>query len=132
MVLAIDPGGKRTGVAIGDSLLGRGRPLEIIEISGMDRRVDRIAALAAEHGVELVVVGFPVDDEGNRTPACRRSEVLSDALAARGLLVRAQSEYLSSDEARRRARELGWSRAAAIDALAACVILDEVFSEGLE
>jgi RNase H-fold protein (predicted Holliday junction resolvase) len=74
------------------------------------------------------VVGLPTTADGAETPACRRSHALADALRERGLEVELQPEHLSSNEARRRARDAGLDRAQAVDHLAAAVILEDFLS----
>lgn len=59
MILGVDPGERRVGVALADEETRFARPLEVIDASSADP-VARIAELAAEHAASLVVVGKPV------------------------------------------------------------------------
>lgn len=126
-VLGIDPGGKRLGLAVGDTTTGIATPLEVLPSRGLEGTVSRIAAVMAEHGAERAIIGLPTDVDGRETPACRRSHALAGALAGIGVLTVLQPEHLSTDEARRRARALGRRPSRPVDDLAAQVILEEFF-----
>jgi putative holliday junction resolvase len=88
---------------------------------------EAIAALAAERGIGLVVVGHPVSMSGHHGERARHSEDFAQRLAASaGLTVELQDERLSSAEADRALRAAGAdarSRKAAVDRSAAAVIL---------
>jgi RNase H-fold protein (predicted Holliday junction resolvase) len=72
-----------------------------------------------------VVIGLPTRADGTETPACRRSHAVAAAVAELGLEVRLQPEYLSTDEARRRARAAGLPGDRPVDDLAAQVIVED-------
>ncbi len=121
----MDPGGRRLGLAVGDDGTGVVTPLETVEVSGVADSAELVAAAAARHRAARVVIGLPVAADGSRTPACRRSEALAEALTNRGVDVVLAPEYLSTDEARRRAREAGLPRGRPIDHIAAAVLLED-------
>lgn len=123
--LGIDPGGKRMGLAIGNDVTGTASPLEVLPYGGVDEAARQILRIAREQGATVLVLGLPTDVEGQETPACARSRALAAALEALGCTVKLQREYLSSNEARRRARELGFGRREPVDHLAAQVLLEE-------
>lgn len=123
--LGVDPGGRRIGLAVGNDLTGVVSPLAVIPYEGVDKAAHAIA-LAAEHrGAERVVLGLPVLADGSTGPAARRTERLAIKLRSLGCVVALQGEFLSTDEARRRARETGRSTDRPIDDLAAQVLLEE-------
>lgn len=128
--LGVDPGGRRLGLAVGDDGTGVVTPLETVEVSGVRGAAAVVVAAVARHRAQRVVVGLPVAADGSRTPACRRSEALAEALSARGLDVVLAPEHLSTHEARRRAREAGVPRGRAIDHLAAAVLLEDHMEAG--
>ena len=113
------------GLALGEEDTGVVRAVEVVRYEGAAAAAAVIAARARRHGADAVVIGLPLDVDGRRTPACRRSEALAAAVAEEGLAVELQAEYLSSDEARRRARSAGLAPGAAVDHLAAAVILED-------
>jgi len=113
------------GLAIGDDTTGVTSPLEIVPYVGIDRAAQQIAELASKVGAERVVLGLPTLEDGSRGPASRRTDRLAEALEALGVEVALQSEFLSTDEARRRARAAGRSPRQPVDDIAAQVILEE-------
>ena len=113
------------GLAIGDDATGVTSPLEIVPYVGIDRAAQQIADLASKVGAERVVLGLPALEDGSRGPASRRTDRLAEALEALGIEVALQSEFLSSDEARRRARAVGRPPRQPVDDIAAQVILEE-------
>jgi putative transcription antitermination factor YqgF len=100
-------------------------PLDVVAYHDLDSAARLIAERAGETGASRVVLGLPTGSDGTRGPACRRSEELANALAALGVSVAYQSEYLTTDEARRRARAAGRPPRQPVDDLAAQVLLEE-------
>jgi putative Holliday junction resolvase len=123
--LGVDPGGKRVGLAVGDDTTGVVSPLEIVPYEGVERAARKIAELAAKVGAARVVLGLPTREDGSQGPAARRSERLAEALTSLGIDIALQSEFLSTDEARRRARAAGRPSRRAVDDIAAQVLLEE-------
>ena len=124
-MLGVDLGGKRLGLAVGDDATGVTTPLEVVPYRGVEAAAETLVAAARRHGAERVVIGLPTRADGAETPACRRSHAVVTALAECGLEVRLQPEYLSTDEARRRARAAGLPGDRPVDHLAAQVILED-------
>jgi putative transcription antitermination factor YqgF len=100
-------------------------PLAVVECRGVREATRAIVRAAEANQADRVVVGLPVRDDGHATPACRRSEALARELGALGIEVALQPEYLSTDEARRRARAAGLPDRQPVDHLAAQVLLEE-------
>ena len=113
------------GLAVGDDTTGVASPLEILPYTGVDRAAQQIADLASEIRAARVVLGLPTLEDGTRGPASRRTDRLAEALEALGIEVALQSEFLSSDEARRRARAAGRPSRQPVDDIAAQVLLEE-------
>ena len=63
MILGIDPGSARVGVAIADLETRFARPVEVIDVKERDP-VERVVQLVSELAVERVVVGRPVHLSG--------------------------------------------------------------------
>jgi putative Holliday junction resolvase len=77
MILGVDPGERRVGVAMADPDARFAHPLEVIDAKSTDP-VARLAQIVAERKVTLVVVGLPVGLSGRRGPAVeRQTEFLS-------------------------------------------------------
>ena len=64
VILCLDIGSKRIGVAKSDELGIAAHPLTVIERKGNANDCARIVELIREHGAELLVVGVPFDQEG--------------------------------------------------------------------
>ena len=123
--LGIDPGGRRIGLAVGDDNTGVVSPLEVVAYDGVAAAAKLIADAAQRLAADCVVVGLPTLADGSTGPAARRSHLLAEHLRTLGVEVALQSEFLSTDEARRRARAAGRPRGGRVDDLAAQVLLEE-------
>ena len=119
------------GLAVGNDQTGTASPLEVVPYDGVGAAARRIAETAERLGAVRIVLGLPTLADGSVGPAARRSERLAEELTRLGLVVVLQGEFLSTDEARRRAREIGRASRQAIDDLAAQVILEEYLA-GIE
>lgn len=126
MILGVDPGERRVGVALADEETRFARPLEVIDARETDP-VARIADLVAEHTISLVVVGKPVSLSGGDGVAVANAApfvaALRDALPVE---VVEHDERLTTVIAERGLRAGGADRAARKrirDAVAAQVML---------
>lgn len=113
------------GLAVGDDTTGVASPLEIVPYRGVERAAQQIAAVASKIGAARVILGLPTLEDGSRGPASRRTERLAEAVEALGVEIVLQSEFLSTDEARRRARAAGRPPRQPVDDIAAQVLLEE-------
>ena len=132
-ILAMDVGRRRIGLAISDPTQTLARPLTTLMVradTAIDTVAQTIARLAAdEDGLERVVVGLPVQLDGNANEQTRYVEAFVAALKGRtGLPVDVEDERLTSREAESRLalRERDWrKRKAQLDAAAAAIILQD-------
>ena len=126
-VIAIDLGSRRIGVAVTDGLRLTAQPLETVTRHGGQRDLDAIAALVRAHDAERIVLGLPLDPEGERGRAAKSVEAFAARLrAAVGVpvelidesfsTVEAEEVLLAADVSRARRREV-------VDKMAAAVIL---------
>ena len=79
-ILAVDPGEKRIGLAISDPTGTISRPLDIIKHIARAKDAARIVALAHEHGVQMIVVGWALDSNGDVGYSARKSERLAEVI----------------------------------------------------
>lgn len=79
-ILAIDPGEKKTGLAVSDPTGLVARPLTTLDHKSRDDDATRIAALAAEQQAEMILVGHALDASGQPGPQARRAERLAEAI----------------------------------------------------
>jgi putative holliday junction resolvase len=70
--LGIDYGTKRTGVAISDSEGKVAVVKETIEAEGLNKVIDRIKEIVTQDGVDSVVVGIPLNMNGEPTQMTER------------------------------------------------------------
>lgn len=123
--LGIDPGSKRLGLALGDDLTGFATPLEVARYQGSIEAARLIVEAMGEYGAEIVVIGLPTAADGSQTPACARSLALAQALSELGVETVLQPEFLTTNEARRRAKSSNRRSDQPVDDIAAQVILEE-------
>ena len=126
VILGVDPGARRVGIAVADHETRFARPLEVIDSKAMDP-VERIGELVRELDVDLIVVGRPVGLSGGDGPAVVRQQEFVSALAASSdVRIVESDERFSSVIADRALRDAGRSvkQARGVrDAVAAQVIL---------
>jgi putative holliday junction resolvase len=71
VILGVDPGERRIGLAVGDESTRFTRPLEVIDARVTDP-IERIAEVVSDLGITRVVVGRPVGLSGRAGPAVTR------------------------------------------------------------
>jgi putative Holliday junction resolvase len=121
VVLAFDYGTRRIGVAIGNTVTRRARPLSVIDADDNAARWHAIAQLIGEWSPALLVVGVPRHPDGAPHELTARCERFARQLAGRyGLPVASVDERYSSAVVRERED---------LDAQAAAVILQQWFDE---
>lgn len=113
------------GLAVGDDQTGFVSPLEVVASEGTAAVAELIVDTAARVGAGRVVIGVPTLADGSSGPAARRSELLAQMVRELGVEVALQSEYLTTNEARRRARSAGRPAGRPVDDLAAQIILED-------
>ena len=126
IILGLDYGERRIGVAVSDELEIAAHPLETIERDGSERR--RIAELVEERGADLIVVGLPLRMEGGEGIASRkvRSFVKDLKKEVSEVDVELMDERLSTAQAHRALSDMGAGmrrRREDVDRMAAQIIL---------
>jgi putative Holliday junction resolvase len=127
-VLAFDFGLARIGVATGELETGQASPLATLAEESNNARFQAIAALIDGWRPTVLVVGIPVNLDGQVHALTARCERFANQLHGRfNLPVERVDERLTSLEAEARLREAGqhrWQdRKASVDAVAAQIIL---------
>ena len=131
IILGIDLGKARTGVAICDRGELLASPLTVVNEHNRERLVERLAALARESRAELLAVGLPRNMDGTEGESAKNAREIGALLEeAAGLPVAFVDErgttvtahgYLNDTNTR------GKRRKAVVDAVAATVILESFF-----
>ena len=124
--LAIDYGGKRTGLAICDASETISSPLEVLATAG--DLVDRITAIVKREEIEGVVIGLPLNMDGSEGEAVKKVREFGDQLEERvDVPIEYHDERLSSFDAESRfiGSELTRKKKKKrLDAVAAAAILE--------
>lgn len=127
VVIAIDPGEKRLGIAISDPTGTIANPLTVLKHVSRPLDAAAIAQIASDRGAGLILVGQALDDENRPTHQARRAARLAEAIRAQTNISVILWDESESTQAARQARiALGVSRSKRrghMDDLAATVIL---------
>ena len=126
----MDFGRKRIGLAVSDPTGTLASPLDtLVRRAGKRVPLTRIADIARAHDVGALVVGLPLDLQGNENAWCAEVRQVGDALAERlDVPVAYVDERMTSVRAERAVRSSGLPRGQRekkerIDAAAAALIL---------
>jgi putative Holliday junction resolvase len=127
-ILALDWGEIRFGVARSDETQFLASPLETLtRRAGKRFPMPRFLALVADAAAVGVVIGLPIDLEGNEGSSSAAARELAGQVATRtGLPIELVDERMTTVRALRAIQEQGGStrgRKAEVDALAASVLL---------
>ncbi len=128
-ILGIDPGDKRTGVAVSDPLWITAQPREVIREKDQAKVAARVAEIARELSAVEIVIGLPVNMNGTEGPRARRAREFGAAVERLvsefgDLPVRFWDERLTTMQAGRVLRGRGArARKAKIDVVSAQIML---------
>src|SRR5690606_8124648 len=108
---AIDIGGKRTGLAVGDDITGLVSPIDVIETSSAEVRWQRVGRAIEEHGIDELVIGLPLNMDDSEGPAAKAARATASQLRERfGRPVHLADERLSSFAADEQMSRTGLTR----------------------
>lgn len=128
-ILAVDLGLARTGLAVSDPRELLASPIGTVEERDLSRLAEKIAAVAAEHKAELLVVGHPRNMDGSRGESARRAEDFAATLESlTELPVRLWDERMTTVSAIGYLNETdvrGKKRKQVVDTVAATIILQD-------
>ena len=126
-ILALDLGKRRIGLALSDELGLTAQGLETLERTNLREDLARLAQLAAEKNVTLILMGNPLHMSGREGRQAEYVREFAERLkTATRIPVEFWDERLTTVEANRVLRESGISiekRAKAVDRLAAVILL---------
>lgn len=125
--LGIDLGEKRIGIALSDGLKIAAQPHSTIQRTSRKADFEQFGQLAKEHNVSQLVIGLPVQMNGEEGAMAKWARDYGGALGeVLGLPVVFQDESLTSEMAAGAMAEAGYSRKkmkGKLDAVAAALIL---------
>ncbi len=132
-ILAIDPGGRRVGLALSDPLRIIASPYETLLIKDNDDAIQQICTVIDEQQVTELVVGLPLRPGAEKSEQAKRVEVFIEALKAKvDQPVYTIDESYSSVEAEESLHQMGkkiGQDKGAVDRIAAAIILKQYLKE---
>lgn len=126
-ILGIDPGKKRIGLAIGDTLLKVATGYKTIEYKNTREFIASLESIVDEEDIGLIVMGLPVNMDGSEGESANFSRLLAELIKRKlNLEVEFIDERLTTEEAIRQIhqadKKVGKSKKT-IDMLSAAIIL---------
>ena len=129
VILGVDLGKARTGVAVCDKSELLASPVEVVNEHNRERLLERVAQLAKARRAEQIVVGLPRNMDGSEGESAQNARVFGAELAEktrlpvdfsdeRGTTITAHG-FLNETNTR------GKRRKATVDAVAATIILQD-------
>lgn len=129
IIMSVDLGHARTGIAVSDMGEGFAFPKTVITEYNTERLIDKICACAEEFGAEMIVVGLPKNMDGSSGERARECTEIAEKIEKTGGIktvlwdercttVSAHT-YLNMTDTR------GKKRKATVDAVAAVIILED-------
>ncbi|HOG17215.1 MAG TPA: Holliday junction resolvase RuvX [Syntrophales bacterium] len=126
-ILGLDYGEKRIGVALSDELGLTAQPLMTLQRKSRRRDLEDLAQIIRTHGVERIVVGYPLRLDGSEGIQCEKVQRFITSLeSAFGVPVVRRDETLSTRQAEEILAEAGVrreKRRELVDRIAAGLIL---------
>ncbi len=130
--MGIDPGERRTGVALSDEEGWLASPLQVVTHTSQDKALAAIVELAKRYQVDGIVVGLPINMDGTEGLSATRARRLANRLRSRlpGMQVVLRDERLSTvDAGEALAHIRPDKRRERIDQVAAAIILQGFLDE---
>ncbi len=128
VIMSVDFGRARTGIAICDPGERLASPVTVIHEKYVPALVQKVAALAAERRAELLVVGLPVNMDGTEGESAVNARRFADDLRdVSGIEVDMLDERCTTMEAHlflNATNTRGKKRKAVVDAVSAVIILE--------
>ncbi len=132
-ILAVDPGGRRVGLALSDPLRIIASPYETLLIKNNEDAVKQISGVILKEQVTEVVVGVPLRPGSEKSEQTKRVEVFIELLKSTITQpVYAIDESYSSVEAEASLHQMGkkiGDDKGAVDRIAAAIILRQYLQE---
>ena len=137
LILALDYGVKKMGMALGNSLTQTARAFDILAMNNGQPDWDNLIGIIKVWGVAQVVVGLPLNMDGSSSMLSKRAHKFARRLAHRimeqhlPVTVSLCDERLTSIEAREIAWDNGWIKHERdpIDDISACILMSTYFAD---
>lgn len=136
LILALDYGIKKMGMALGNTLTRNARAFDIMAMDNGQPDWDNLLGIIDKWQIHQVIVGLPINIDGSDSMISKRAQKFARRLAHRlterhsSTAVIMLDERLTSREAKQLAWEQGWIKdeRAPIDDIAACILLESYFT----
>ena len=137
LILALDYGVKKMGMALGNSLTQTARAFDILAMNNGQPDWDNLIGIIKVWGVAQVVVGLPLNMDGSSSMLSKRAHKFARRLAHRimeqhlPVTVSLCDERLTSIEAGEIAWDNGWIKHERdpIDDISACILMSTYFAD---
>ncbi len=132
VIMAVDLGLARSGVAFCDEMETLASPVGNIEEKNEDRLISKIASLACERGAKQIVIGYPLNMNGTAGPRAEKCREISEKIkavsSAEVVLWDERSTTVSAYAALNEGNVKGRKKKGIVDSMAAAIILDSYLS----
>ena len=129
IILSVDYGDARTGIAVCDRTELLASPVTVISETDRDTLLKKIADLALERRAELIVVGLPVNMDGthgSRAQACEDfAQALTELCSIPTVMRDERLTTVSAHNVLNVTNTRGKKRKAVVDAVSAVMILQD-------
>jgi putative Holliday junction resolvase len=129
IIISVDYGDSRTGIAVCDALEMLASPVCVIEESYAPKLIKRIADICSDKKAQLIVVGYPKNMDssvGERAKKCQElANLISEELKIKTVLWDERLTTVSAHTALNITNTRGKKRKAVVDAVAATMILQD-------
>lgn len=123
-LVCLDVGEKRIGVAVADLAVRIAIPHDTVLVDGSE--IEKISEIVANQGPEVLVLGYPRNQQGDATDQTKYVEEFAKKLEHLDVKITYQDESLTSVLAEQRLKDQGLPyEKADIDAQAATIILQD-------
>lgn len=137
LILALDYGVKKMGMALGNTITETARAFDILAMDNGQPDWDNLLGIIKVWGVTQVLVGLPLNMDGSSSMLSKRAHKFARRLAHRlmeqhlPVQVSLCDERLTSVAAREIAWENGWiqNERDPIDDISACILLSTYFAD---
>ena len=129
IIMSVDLGKARTGIAVSDSSENFAFPKTVITEYNTEKLVDKIFGCAKEYGAELIVVGLPKNMDGSlgwRAEECETTaKMITEKTGIETVLWDERCTTVSAHTALNFTDTRGKKRKNVVDAVAAVIILED-------
>lgn len=129
IIMSVDLGKARTGIAVSDSSESFAFPKQVITEYSEEKLVAKVVSAAKEYGAELIVAGLPKNmdgSEGFRAEECRATaEKIAKASGTEVILWDERCTTVSAHTFLNMNDTRGKKRKQTVDAVAATIILED-------